>query len=29
MMPNQIEPVTHVNIRYRALDDALEEKADF
>ena len=28
-MPNPIEPVRHVDIRYRALDDALEEKADF
>ena len=29
VMPNPIEPVQHVDIRYRALDDALEEKAEF
>ena len=29
VMPNPIEPVPHVDIRYRALADALEEKADF
>ena len=29
VMPNPIEPVPHVDIRYRALDDILEEKADF
>ena len=28
-MPNPTESVAHVDIRYRALDDALEEKADF
>ena len=28
-MPNPIELVPHVDIRYRALDDALEEKVDF
>ena len=29
VMPNPTEPVSHVDIRYRALDDALEEKVDF
>ena len=29
VMPNPIEPVRHVDIRYRALHGALEEKADF
>ena len=29
VMPNPTEPVAHVDIRYRALDDALEEKPDF
>ena len=29
VMPNPIEPVPYVDIQYRALDDAFEEKADF
>ena len=29
IMPNLIGPVPHVDIRYRAFDDALEQKTDF